>query len=66
MVAAALAQRLRLGRVTQQHKDAASALRETANAQFKAGDFSSAAAMYRMAAQTDPSSYLLPGRPENR
>eukprot|EP01043_Picozoa_sp_COSAG02_P006354 COSAG02_NODE_180_length_31057_cov_21.869501_6_plen_683_part_00 len=59
-VSAALAQKGRLMRVTQQHREAANTLKETANAQFKSGDYRSAAAMYRMASQTDPSSALLP------
>lgn len=59
-VSAALAQRARLLRVTQQHKEAADTLKQTANAHYQTGDYRSAAAMYRMAAQTDPSSALLP------
>lgn len=58
-VSAALAQKSRLLRVTEQHKAAADTLKQTANGHYKSGDYRSAAAMYRMAVQTDPSSALL-------
>lgn len=58
-VSDALAQKLRLLQVTQEHKDAATTLKQTANAHYQSGDYRSAAAMYRMAAQSDPTSAIV-------
>jgi len=60
-VASALEQRKRFLQVTPEHKAAAATLKDAANERFRDGDFASAVAMYRMAAQTDPSSAVLPG-----